>query len=465
MIDAYTRDELAGVEFRQGVLFSLYISFLVLSLLLALFLLTVSRNSLIMLFALRQFLAILWALAICGIYRYAYPGYGPPPMHFLVGAVLCITLMSEIFDYRLFRTFRIPEIFSRIQLLLMIFPVLGIALALSGQIRAAMMVTMASALCYSIVTMVSAYFSFRTRNAEEDAAELPRWVIAFSYTLICGLIFMALFPQLGLLAGTDVAIYSVAYHTVLSTALVSVIIARRARRMHDEKILLNHQLLSTRSALKIEAAAREDQSALLAMLSHELKTPLAAMKMMLGSLPAPEGGYTQMDDAIAQMNNLVDRCLYAGKVQDGGLAISTSLVDVGEALRERLVAAGAMDRMNASIARDLVINTDPQLMGIILANMIDNAQKYAAPGTPIRIAAMRQPGGGMAVEVSNQPRLGRWPDAAALFTKYYRAASSHNVIGSGLGLFLSQRLAEHLGGRIAYQPTETEVRFRLWLPG
>jgi signal transduction histidine kinase len=172
-----------------------------------------------------------------------------------------------------------------------------------------------------------------------------------------------------------------------------------------------------------------------------------------------------MNDAIAEMNSLVERCLYVGKIEEGVIVTNTSRIDVGEALRERLLAAGAADRVHASIASDLVINTDPQLIGIVFANLIDNARKYSAPGSPIRIAATHQPDGGVAVEVSNQPRLGRWPDAAALFTKYYRAASSRNVIGSGLGLFLSQRLAEHLGGGIAYEPTDTEVRFRLWLPG
>lgn len=463
--DAYAMDEIGAVDFRQGIFFSLYISFLILSLLLALFLLTVNRSALILLFGLRQFIAILWAVAIYGIYRYADFAYGPGPMHFMISTVLCVTFVSELFDYRLFRTFRVPKTFSRIQLLLMTFPLVGMGLALFGDIRAAMIVNVVSALCFSLVTMVSSYFCFPSRNGKEDAAELPRWVIAASYTVISVFLLSTLFPQLGLYAGSEFAIYSLAFHTVLSTTLVSIIIGRRAKRIHDDRFLLDHQLQSTQSALEIEVAAREDQSALLAMLSHELKTPLAAMKMMLGALPAREGGYGQMNDAIAEMNSLVDRCLYVGKIEEGVILTNTSRVDVSEALSERLLAAGSMDRLEVSIARDLVIETDPQLMGIIFANLIDNARKYSAPGTPIRVAATHQPTGGVTVEFANQPRLGRWPDAAALFSKYYRAASSHNVIGSGLGLFLSQRLAEHLGGGIAYEPTDTEVRFRLWLPG
>lgn len=285
--DAFTMEELGEVDFQQGIFFSLYIFFLILSLLLAMFLFAVSRNLLIVLFALRQFFAIVWAVAIFGIYRFADPSLGPRPVYFMVAAVLCVTFMAELFDLRLFRTFRVPIVFSRAQLLLMVFPIAGMGLALVGEIRMSMVVTMASALCFSCVSMTASYFAFPWRTGAEDASELPRWLIAASYTLIFALLVMSLVPQLGFYAGSEFAIYSVAFHIVLSTALVSVIIARRAKYLHDERNRLHLQLQNARSALQIEAAAREDQSALLAMLSHELKTPLAAMKMMLGALPPP----------------------------------------------------------------------------------------------------------------------------------------------------------------------------------
>lgn len=462
--DAYTIEEFNGVEFRQGVLFSLYIFYLLLSLILALSLLLVSRNALITVFVLRQFFAISWALAIYGIYRYADLPLAPRPVYFLVGSVLCVVLVSETFDYLLFRTFRVPRFFSRVQLLFIATPILGLGFALFGDIRASMISAMAGAVCFSFTSMVASYFISPAQTGERNAAELPKWVIAASYTLIFLFLIMTTFPQLGLYTGSEFAIYSVAFHTVLSTTLVSIIIAQRAKHFHDEKLLLNNQLISAQSALETEVAAREDQSALLAMLSHELKTPLAAMKMMLSSLPVRDGGYTQMNDAIAEMNTLVDRCLYVGKIEEGVIITNTSLVDVGDALHERLLVAGAQDRMQLGIAENLITNTDPQLLGIILANLLDNALKYSAPDAPIRIIATHNRAAGIEISFSNKPRLGRWPDPESLFKKYYRAATSHNVIGSGLGLFLSQRLAEHLGGGIAYEPTDTEVRFRLWLP-
>jgi signal transduction histidine kinase len=462
--DAYSLEEVAGVDFRQGMFFTLYIAFLTLSLLLALFLLTMGRNKLVVLFVLRQSCGLIWALAIYGIYRYADFPYGPRPVTFMVGSVLWVTFISEIFDYYLFKTFRIPRLFSQIQILLMTFPIIGMGFAVFGEIRTAMIINIASALCFSIVTMLSSYFAFQRPAGEGHTNLLPKRVIIFSYTVICGFLLMTLFPQLGLYAGSEFAIYSIAFHTALSTILVSTFIVRRVKQFHDEKALLDTKLFRAQSALQIESEAREDQSALLAMLSHELKTPLAAMKMMLGAMSEREKVHGQMNTAIGEMNALIDRCLYAGKIEEGVIVVQKSPVDLGELLRERLLASESLEQLNVAIGNSLIIQTDAQLVGIILANLIENARKYSAHGKAITLQAERLADGGVAVTVANTPRLGRWPDRESLFRKYYRAATSHNVIGSGLGLFLSQRLAESLGGRITYEPTESEVRFRLWLP-
>jgi two-component system, sensor histidine kinase LadS len=462
--DAYSMEEVGAVDFRQGVFFTLYLSFLLLSLLLGLFLLTISRSSLVMMFVLRQGSAILWAVAIYGIYRYIDFGHGPKAVDFMVSSVLLVTIVSEAFDFLLFRSFKVPRMFSRIQLTLIVFPLLGCVLYFVGEIRVAMIMTLSSALCYSVVTMISCYFIPPSRSGEIAAYPLPKWSVALSYTVICGFLLMTLVPQLGFYVGAEFAMYSIAFHTALSTTLVSLIIFRRARLIHEEKLLLSNQLASAQSAMQVEKAAREDQSALLAMLSHELKTPLATMTMALGALPKPEPLSGRIHAAIGEMNDLIDRCLYTGKIEEGVIFPNKSSVDISEVLRERLVAVGSPSRIEVNIENGLVIQTDPQFLGIILANLIDNACKYSAQGTHIKLVSEVLEIGGVAITVSNVPRLGRWPDATRLFRKYYRADTSHNVIGSGLGLFLSQRLAEHLGGSIAYEPTETEVRFKLWLP-
>lgn len=462
---AYAADEINKVDFRQGIFISLLLAFIGSSLLLALLLLTVYRSRLIILYALRQAVAIWWTLAIFGVYRYAEPAYGPPAMHFMVWSLLFISFTSALFDLNLFRSFQVPKTFSRIQLLLMGLSAVAAGLLLSGQIRPAMMVNISMVITFSAVTTVASYFAFPAASAPRSPAELSRSSIAGSYTVIFGALLFTLFPQIGLLAGTEFAVYSLCMHNILSSLLVSVIIGRRAQFNHDQKILLVQELAGTRAALEIETAARQDQSALLGMLSHELKTPLAGMKMALEAVPLRETGYLLMSNAINDINDLIDRCLHMGRVEDGKTVANRSHVDVVDALRERLLAAGLSERVNLVVGQGAITFTDPQLLDIILANLLDNAKKYARPGSIIEADVRSTSDGGMAVTVSNEPRSGAWPDRDQLFRKYYRAATSHAVIGSGLGLFLSQRLAETLGGRIAYEPSETQVRFRLWLPG
>jgi signal transduction histidine kinase len=99
--------------------------------------------------------------------------------------------------------------------------------------------------------------------------------------------------------------------------------------------------------------------------------------------------------------------------------------------------------------------------------MIENACKYSPPDSRVEINALREDRYGRAgcgLIVANLPGDAGWPDSAKVFQKYYRSPHAKRQVGSGLGLFLIANLANLLGGEIRYDPTPTQVRFRLWLP-
>jgi len=69
------------------------------------------------------------------------------------------------------------------------------------------------------------------------------------------------------------------------------------------------------------------------------------------------------------------------------------------------------------------------------------------------------------VRVFNQVGPAGLPDIDRLFEKYHRGARARHRSGSGLGLYLSKRLADRLGGRLSFlEPGNTEICFEMWLP-
>ena len=112
--------------------------------------------------------------------------------------------------------------------------------------------------------------------------------------------------------------------------------------------------------------------------------------------------------------------------------------------------------------------TDAQLVRMIVGNLVDNALKYAAPGSPIKVTAtagIRRKRKGIAIEVVNSIGTADAPDPKRVFGKYYRGERARGKTGSGLGLHIAAGFASKLGGSIRYQPSDTEVRFHLWIPG
>jgi signal transduction histidine kinase len=112
-------------------------------------------------------------------------------------------------------------------------------------------------------------------------------------------------------------------------------------------------------------------------------------------------------------------------------------------------------------------HTDPQLLQIIVTNLLTNAAHYSDPLTPIGVTlnpSSRDEQPGLELRVSNTPGMAGWPDAEQVFSKYYRASGAQRESGTGLGLFLSRELAHSLGGTLVYAPSPQHVEFVLWIP-
>jgi signal transduction histidine kinase len=154
-------------------------------------------------------------------------------------------------------------------------------------------------------------------------------------------------------------------------------------------------------------------------------------------------------------------------LQQHGHILATQSCQVAELMSALQTASAAPERLQI-VAPDLpTVQTDPQLLSIALNNLVDNALKYAAPQSAIRISACHQAHkrhDGILMTVTNAAGSVGMPDPGKVFKKYYRGARAHSMTGSGLGLYLVHTVARLLGGWVRYAPQAQEVRFELWVP-
>jgi len=229
-------------------------------------------------------------------------------------------------------------------------------------------------------------------------------------------------------------------------------------------------------ASALRAKAEEMRSSLLSAVSHDLRTPLAAITGAASALrdPAAQFSPAQQEELLsdiqveaARLERLVANLLDMTRVESGGLRVQRDWVPleemVGSALArlDRVLGGRPVD---VSIAPGLpLLSVDPLLIEQVLVNLIENAAKYAPSSSCIDIEG-RLGGGGIVVEVKDRGPGIRAGDEQRVFDKFYRGADT-TVAGAGLGLAICKGIVEAHGGTIGVENrSDGGAVFRILLP-
>lgn len=203
-----------------------------------------------------------------------------------------------------------------------------------------------------------------------------------------------------------------------------------------------------------------------ANLSHEMKTPLTAIRGFAETLL--EGSVEEeaerrrflriVREHAVRLTRLTDDLLKLARIEAGKMEVETEPVRIAEVLDLVLdsarVKAGRRTLRLAGDPDGVVVSTDPNLLTEILQNLVDNAVQYTADdgAVEIRGRALREE-----VRISVKDNGVGIPKAhqARIFERFYRVdpARSRAVGGTGLGLTIARHTAERLGGRIALKST------------
>jgi two-component system sensor histidine kinase KdpD len=228
-----------------------------------------------------------------------------------------------------------------------------------------------------------------------------------------------------------------------------------------------------RAALR--AKTEELRSGLLSAVSHDLRTPLAAITgagTMLRDEATLEPGLRRelvetVCDEAERLERLVSNLLDMTRLDSGAVEPRREwvpLVEVVGSALTRLERRLGGRPVTTTIAEDVpLLSIDPVLVEQLFVNLLENAAKYTPPGSAIEVHAARE-GGTVVVEVADHgPGL---PPGAEerIFERFFRGAHA-TVRGVGLGLPISRAIAQAHGGRLAAanRPGGGAV-FRLTLP-
>jgi signal transduction histidine kinase len=265
-------------------------------------------------------------------------------------------------------------------------------------------------------------------------------------------------------------------HVLLDGLVIFLLLQLRARNMNmqsqrltKENAQISASLEKTQQVLTFEQRQRAEQSQFLHMLMQELKTPLSIVSLALGTQNNREENLAHASRAVQDMKAIIERCVQSDQSGELQMNQQRQTVDVVGFLRQQEQAIPKL-KGRFDLAADPSLpqpNTDPQLLQIIVTNLLTNAAHYSDPLTPVGVTlklSTQHALQGLELRVSNTPGLAGWPDAEQLFSKYYRASGAQRESGTGLGLFLSRELAQSLGGSLTYAPSPQHVEFVLWIP-
>lgn len=261
--------------------------------------------------------------------------------------------------------------------------------------------------------------------------------------------------------------------TITASMLLGNLLIVRAR--HEEERQRRAELAYQQSVQEAagERARAADQSELVAMLAHELKTPLSTVSLALG-MDEPSGDLkTRALRAVDSMRNVIDRCDQAARIDDALVQEDAGATLQSVALEEVMLEAISAQNDDERVAIDLPPDLprclgDRAMLRVICTNLIENALKYSPPDSSVRVvlAPLTANGrAGVSLRVSNAVGAAGKPDAAQLFEKFYRAPNARSRSGSGLGLYLSRRVAARMGAELTCDLSDPDaVSFQLWVP-
>ncbi|MES2007183.1 MAG: HAMP domain-containing sensor histidine kinase [Patescibacteria group bacterium] len=253
---------------------------------------------------------------------------------------------------------------------------------------------------------------------------------------------------------------------------------------HEEIIELYTGINIMLDVIKRQLAREEEisraKSEFVALVSHQLRTPLTAIRWSV-ELLQKKAQHMDADEVKSvhtiseetdHMTALVNTFLDVSRIDLGVLRIELEPLDVVAAAKTAVAEiapdaeAKGLTVEEHYMANSLTIAADPGLMHVVFQNLLSNAVKYTPRGGTVRVA-IAQEGAGLQIVVSDTGLGIPESQREQIFTKLFRAdnANKSETDGSGLGLYIVKAIITEAGGDIRFETEEGKgTSFFITLP-
>jgi signal transduction histidine kinase len=211
-----------------------------------------------------------------------------------------------------------------------------------------------------------------------------------------------------------------------------------------------------------EMRLNQRQQAFLDAVTHEMKTPLASLRLWLDTLALHDPPMEQRRQFVSRMSDDVDRLdrtvhqvLAAARSEERARAPSRERIELGPLLERCIEEIRGRHQLPERAVRldargPTAVRGDAAELGVVFRNLLENAVKYSEPPVEVRVLVSEGQDGRVQVEIADRgigiPRA----ELRKIFERFYRAGRDvqRQAAGLGLGLFIVRSLVRRQGGRV-----------------
>lgn len=305
--------------------------------------------------------------------------------------------------------------------------------------------------------------------------------ILFAFTLTVGilvgrklLIAMAILLQIGLISFAIIPTPIQPYHPVLSPLLqltvVNAICFIAAYIFAGEYEQKRNSIEEVRELADQQKKITDEKDELIAIVSHEFRTPLTAIKgymdlMRKSDIVAHDDNLSQYTKYIianlAKLDSIVEKTINVSVIDAGVLSLFFQPVNIEKLVSDTIDSTFHLKAEIKKLALEVqlptvrlpLISADPQYLRLVVMNLVDDSIKYTDEGK-VTVILLRE-GDWVVLTVSDTGRGIAAKDIPHLFQKFYRADDykTRTTEGTGLGLYLTKHIVDRHHGTISIQST------------